>query len=61
MNELYENWYAYARNCTNAQLRNVFTTEQERLEYCPDDEVRADTMQAVSACRVVAAERGISL
>ncbi len=57
----YDNWYNYARTCSDAQLRNVFATEQERLEFERDDDIRADSTQAVSACRVVAAERGVCL
>ena len=61
MDTAYHNWLAYCRGCTDRQLRNVYSDERDRLAFERDDEIRADSVQAVSACRVVAAERGIEL
>ena len=57
----YAGWRLYALGCTDFQLRNVFAQETERLEQELDSTTRHDSTQAVSACRVVAAERGIEL
>lgn len=61
MSDSYTNWLSYCRGLTVAQLRNVYAVEKQRLELFLADDVRWDSTQAVSACRVVAASLGIEL
>ncbi|GAF85735.1 unnamed protein product [marine sediment metagenome] len=57
----YDNWYGYVNRCTDAQVHNVFADETARLEQDLDMKTRLDCHAAVTACRVVAAERHLTL
>ncbi len=57
----YSEWLAYARGCTDSQLRVVWEDETDRMETTPDDKVRIDSIAAMAACGIVAAERGMLL
>ncbi len=57
----YDNWLAYALGCTDNQLRVVWEDESNRMKTTPNDEVLVDSMAAMAACSVVAAQRGMLL
>ena len=57
----YTNWIGYARGATDAQLRNIYTDEMNRVGPAEDAEVGYDSEMAVAACQTVAAERRIDL
>ena len=56
-----DDWMGYVRNCTDQQVRNIFEDESSRAERTGDDDVRVDSLAAMAACGIVAAERGFSL
>ena len=57
----YSDWLAYVRGCTDSQLRVVWEDETDRMETTLNDEVRIDSIAAMAACGIVAAERGMLL
>ncbi len=57
----YAEWLAYVRECTDHKLRVVWEDETYRMETTPDDDVLADSIAAMAACGIVAAERGMYL
>ena len=57
----YAKWLAYARGCTDLQLRVVWEDETDRMETTLNDDVRVDSIAAMAACGIVAAERGMYL
>lgn len=61
-----DNWLAYARNLTDAQLANVRNQEEDRRkryteEAGADHPTARDSTAAVQACDLVARERGVHL
>jgi len=57
----YTEWLAYVRGCTDHQLQVVWEDETYRMETTPNDDARVDSISAMAACGIVAAERGIYL
>jgi len=57
----YENWYGYCKSLSDMQISNVFIQESKRVTTTISDAVKVDSEAAVSACRVIAAERGLTL
>jgi len=46
---------------SDMQISNVFIQESKRVTTTISDAVKVDSEAAVSACRVIAAERGLTL
>lgn len=57
----YTNWLSYARGATDAQLRNIYNDEMDRVGRSDDAETAFDSERAVAACQNVAVERGLLL